>query len=300
MRLNFAGGRLTARYLRRYGNGGSYGLFWNGGTYQPTRDGSTLRGHVVDNGDEVVPIGYAWSYNTCSTNGANFQVPAGNTFTLDQALTHDADLGEAKDGGLAAIGEGTLVLGVANAFTGPVKAVAGTMKVAVDGAIPSGVDLVLDGGTLDLDSHNVTVGGVSGSGGWVRNGVATVTGRMALSGETGSWVGMEAVAFAGAVFAPRYSYNATSQTWAGDYLRLGGSVTGTLTVDLGRTAENPLPKGFRLKVAELPASATCPKVLVVNWGETPKTSLRVTRTVAGDLAEIHVEVVGKGSVLTFR
>ena len=55
-----------------------------------------------------------------------------------------------------------------------------------------------------------------------------------------------------------------------------------------------------MKVAELPASATCPKVLVVNWGETPKTSLRVTRTVAGDLAEIHVEVVGKGSVLTFR
>ena len=301
VRVNFAGGRLTARYLRKNNSAGEHGLFWNGGTYQPTRDGATLRGRVVEDGNEVISRGIAWTYNTCSTNGANFQIPAGNTFTLDQALTHDADLGDVRDGGLASIGEGTLVLGEANTFTGPVKAMAGTIRVDADGAIPAGADLELSDGVIDLNSHGMTAGDVTGSGGWVRNGTVTVTGRVTVSGGDGSWVGMDAVAFgAGSVFAPRYSYSAAAQTWTGDYLKLAGSATGVLTVDLGRTAENPLPKGFRLKIAELPAAAASPEVHVLNWGETPKTSVTVTRTVSGDIAEICVEIVGKGSAFILR
>ena len=300
VRINLAGGRLTARYMRRHVNGGSYGIFWNGGTYRPTMTGTTLKGQY-DAHSPAIPAGYAWSYNTCSTNGANFEIPAGNTFTLDQALTHDADLGGELDGGIASVGEGTLVLGVANTFTGPVKAKAGTMRVEADGAIPSGVALELSGGTLDLNGHDVTVGDVTGNGGWVRNGTVTVNGMVSVGGDAGSWVGMDAAVFgAGAMFVSRCAYSSTSQTWTGDFMKLGGSATGTLIVDLGRSAENPLPKGSRIKIAELPTTAAFPAVRVMNWGDETKTSASVSRTVDGDTAEIYVEIIGKGAVLTLR
>ena len=298
VRFNFAGGRLTTRYMRRNNSNGTFTLFWNGGTYQPTLDGGSLLG---ENSNIGLAAGSAWTYNICSTNGANFEIPAGKTFTLDQALTHDADLGDELDGGIASVGAGTLVLGVANSFTGPVKAKAGTMRVDADGAIPSGVALELSGGTIDLNGHSATVGDVTGNGGWVRNGTVTVNGTVSVGGGVDSWVGMDAAVFgAGAMFVPHYSYNDSAHAWTGDFMKLGGSATGTLVVDLGRTAENPLPKGFCIKIAELPAAAAFPAVRVVNWGDEYKTTVRVFRMVNGDTAEIYVEVIGKGSVLTFR
>ena len=300
-RLNLAGGRLTARYVRRDSANGTVGFFWNGGIYQPTRNGATMKGRVVENGADVRTVGQAWSYNTCSTNGAYFQIPAGNTFTLDQALTHDADLGDTLDGGLASIGEGTLVLGVANTFTGPVKAISGTMQVDADGAVPAGVDLELSGGTLDLNSHNVTVRNVTGAGGWARNGTVTVTGAISVAGGAEAWVGMDAAVFGDeTVFTPNYSYSEATGTWTGDYLKFNGSATGRLAVDLRRTAENPLSAGFRLKIAELPAAASGPALRVLNWGDNPKATVMFSRNVEGETAEIYVEVIPKGTTIVFR
>ena len=300
-RLNLAGGRLTARYVRRNSANGTVGFFWNGGIYQPTRNGATMKGRVVENGADVRTVGKDWSYNTCSTNGAYFQIPAGNTFTLDQALTHDADLGDTLDGGLASIGEGTLVLGVANTFTGPVKAISGTMQVDADGAVPAGVDLELSGGTLDLNSHNVTVRNVTGAGGWARNGTVTVTGAISVAGGAEAWVGMDAAVFGDeTVFTPNYSYSEATDTWTGDYLKFNGSATGWLAVDLRRTAETPLSAGFRLKIAELPAAASGPALRVLNWGDNPKASVMFSRNVEGETAEIYVEVIPKGTTIVFR
>jgi len=59
-------------------------------------------------------------------------------------------------GGLTKLGSGTLTLGGTNTYGGATTINAGTLKLGNAGALPTGTDVVLAGGTLDLNGFAVT------------------------------------------------------------------------------------------------------------------------------------------------
>ena len=68
-------------------------------------------------------------------------------------------------GGLEKRGSGTLVIDKVCTYTGLTRVSGGTLKLGVDGAIDASSGIVLDGGTLDVDSKafNVPLAGGAGS-----------------------------------------------------------------------------------------------------------------------------------------
>ena len=69
-------------------------------------------------------------------------------------------------GSVTKSGNGTLTLNAANSYSGDTTISAGTLKLGVAAAIPSGAGYgdVVDNGTLDLNGKTQTVNGLSGSG----------------------------------------------------------------------------------------------------------------------------------------
>jgi hypothetical protein len=301
IKFNFAGGRLITQYIRRNNHSnGPFVLYWNGGVLHPTFDNVSLCGQTNGLGT----AGYAYTGNIVSTNGACFEVAAGRTFIIDQKFTHDEELGELKDGGVAMLGGGTLVLETANEFTGPVRALCGVVRSDVSGAIPNGAALELSGGEIALNGFPVTVGDIYGSGGVVGGAEMVVGGRIYGTGEIGSRliIAANSIFDSMASFAPRYSYDEESKTYNSDVLVLDASASGDLTIDLGRDEENSLPKGFRVKVAELKdAQVTAPRMRVVNYGNTRRLVAQTTRVVRDDgVVEIYAEVMSRKFAIILR
>lgn len=68
-------------------------------------------------------------------------------------------------GGFTMSGTGTIVLAGINSYTGPTQISNGTVKLGIEGALPSGTPIqVASGAKLDLDGHPATIGSLSGSG----------------------------------------------------------------------------------------------------------------------------------------
>ncbi len=101
--IRLAGGTLKAQRLYKSSGAGTATLVLNGGTFQPTADGE-LSGFDVC---------YA------STNATAIDVSLVESHTLNQAIGHDADLGDMPDGGLVKRGPGRLLVKQALTFTGP-------------------------------------------------------------------------------------------------------------------------------------------------------------------------------------
>ncbi|MDD4102694.1 MAG: autotransporter-associated beta strand repeat-containing protein, partial [Kiritimatiellae bacterium] len=87
-------------------------------------------------------------------------------------------------GGLTKAGAGTLTLNAVNTYQGATKVSGGTILLTNAQALPTGTDVVLDGGTLDLNGYTVT-NGVSGSG-TLANGTLQATVSPAGEGVIGS------------------------------------------------------------------------------------------------------------------
>jgi autotransporter-associated beta strand protein len=70
---------------------------------------------------------------------------------------------------------GLLVLEGANTYSGGTILKGGTLQLGVGGSLPVGGRLKVDGGTLDLNGRDQTVGALSGLGGMLRLGAGTLT-----------------------------------------------------------------------------------------------------------------------------
>lgn len=77
-------------------------------------------------------------------------------------------------------GEGVLTLSGTNSWGQSTTVAGGTLKAASDKAIPNGTVLNLSGGTLDLNGHDVSFAGVTGTGGSVVNGNVRLTGTWTI------------------------------------------------------------------------------------------------------------------------
>ena len=155
-RLFLNGGSISTKAIS-HNNGKAYVTF-NGGTLGLKESGTlpALDGAYV------------------STNGATILVPAGVTYTISQALTTDALLNGAPDGGLTKVGPGTLVLSGANTFTGPTTIAGGVLQATADEAL-SGRVVVTPSGVLDCAGGTRIVGEINLRG-LVQNGTLRVAG----------------------------------------------------------------------------------------------------------------------------
>jgi len=96
-------------------------------------------------------------------------------------------VGDNDIGGFTLVGANTFTLNATNSWQKWTRVNGGTLTVGSNGAIPSGTELVLNGGTLDLSGFDAdserptTFCGLSGTGGTAINGSVKVAGEWQVS-----------------------------------------------------------------------------------------------------------------------
>ncbi len=148
------GGRLIAQTIMQYGTSKATGIFtFNGGVFEPSASLSLQELSQVNVG----------------AGGAVFDVPAGITYTVSQALEPDAELGETVDGGLVKLGAGTLVIAGTHTYGGATIVSNGTLSVSDTAslvsalAVASGGQLALNASGTALSVAGLTLGSADGA-----------------------------------------------------------------------------------------------------------------------------------------
>ncbi len=265
--IRLAGGTLKAQRLYKHSGNGKATLILNGGAFQPTTD-AALSGFDVC---------YA------STNATAIDVSLVESHTLDQAVGHDAELGDTPDGGLVKRGHGRLLVKQALTFTGP---------------------LTVHEGAVDLNGADLfALNALAGSGD-VTNGSLLVAGTVEPKGDAdaetfdyGVTLTVEALKFgAGATWKVGV---VDAETGLANRLAVAGtmSAAGVVTVDFGHTAEDPLPSDFVARIGSVGAGTSLPSFACVNTGLSAGRRMLVTRVGETDL---YARAVPTGSVLLFR
>ena len=96
-------------------------------------------------------------------------------------------VGDNDIGGFTLVGSNTFTLYATNSWQKWTRVDGGTLKVASNGAIPANTELVMNGGTLNLNGFDAdaerptTFSGLSGTGGTIANGSAKVVGEWRIS-----------------------------------------------------------------------------------------------------------------------
>ncbi len=127
----------------------SAGLTLNGGTLLPTASFST----------QSLPVTLGSGGGTFNTNSFDL--------TLGSAVT--------GPGGLTKNGIGTLILSGANSYAGGTVLNQGILQLAPGASLPTTGPLMVNGGTLDFNGNNATIGSLSGLGGTIALGTSTLT-----------------------------------------------------------------------------------------------------------------------------
>lgn len=133
----------------------------------------------------IVVTSHGWGY---TAEGTTVKLSCGmNGEASVPIATEDIVIGPNTAGGLTKTGAGTLNVFGANTWAKWTRVDDGTLKVRANTAIPEGTELVLKGGTLDLNGFDAdaeratTFAGLSGTGGKVVNGKVRIAGAWHVS-----------------------------------------------------------------------------------------------------------------------
>ena len=289
--LNLHGGVLETGYIKRTTPDGTYkaaaDVYFNGGLFRPLASGKELAGFTT------FAVG---------EGGARFDLGEANTLTLAQSLA--TTNGIARDGGIMVTGAtaaATLTLKAANAFNGPLTVNGGTMRptVAAAASCAAGVG-VNNGGVFDANGFGFTFGFLHGEGGVYTNGTVTVTGEVAPSNTT--FTVADLVLADGATLRCAVTGNETDG-WSAPFLTVAGSIAkaGNAVLDFGRTEDDPLSKGCRVKIAELADGVEAFPSLRGRGTGLKSASVGLSRQQRVDgVTEVWAEVMAGPFVLIFR
>ena len=243
---------------------------FDGGTFRPLEDNGVLSG---------------FSSVTVGAGGGTIDMTNSNTYTVSQ-LARASDLNGAADGGFGASGTGTLVIGVANGYTGPTR-VSGTatMRQGVASAFSDTVEL--DGGTLDLNGFAATFRTVKGHGTII--GDCTVTNALELDGALtvdGNFTLSDGVAMKMEV-----ADNGSALT----PLTVTGSLVsgGNVTVDFGRYDDMAFPSETKMEIGSVGVGAFRAQAVHVTTGN----MLAGVCAIGG---KIFLDVHPRGAVVIMR
>ena len=295
-------------FCRDAGNTGTVRL--NGGLFKVENLTMTRgKGYLYFNGGMYAPYGAAAANRTLtgltaayvSTNGAVISTAnAGDgAYTIAQNLLHDPALA-GLDGGLLKTGGGLLTLSGANTYTGPTAVECGTLQII--GSVASDELILSKSGAIDLCGGTLTFPNVTSLDGSLApqavNGTLRVGERLTVGATEGAY---------GTVFTTTNLTLAAGATLAltvddtgtgGDLLMVEGDLTceGALTVDFGRTAEDPLEYGMKIPLAEVTGELTAPTNLSAeNSGLHP---VALTASVSDGV--LYATLSSGGTLLLFR
>jgi autotransporter-associated beta strand protein len=143
-------------------------------------DGDGLGATAVANmeDDETGNGTYRVASITVTCPGGNYSTPPvvlfnGGGRSAVAPTVGTVTLAPNTSGGLTKFGDGTLTLGAANTYTGGTTIAAGTLKLGIAKALPTDTQVVLAGGTLDLNGSTVT-NAISGSGTLTNGTIRTI------------------------------------------------------------------------------------------------------------------------------
>ncbi len=152
------------------------------------------------------------------------QIGLDTTNVVGGVFTRDTVIGDLVGGnsmGLAKLGTGTLILSVANTYTGGTTVNGGTLAYGANDVILDG-DVAVIGGTLDLKTFSDTVGSVT----LARGAIASTTGVLTITGDSVVQDGTVSATLAG-------SFNLTKDTSGTVRLERDNAYTGTTTLSDG-------------------------------------------------------------------
>ena len=179
--LTLNGGTLLA-------NGGvnsPYGAFGLKGTV--TIGGSAASNISVGAGsNNTVSLGTSTAGGFTTFDVADVTVSTATDLTVATVLNNNSNAAS----GLVKAGAGTMFLGAANTYSGGTTLNAGTIQIgnALGLGAVAGL-LAVNGGTLDLNTFNVTTGALSGTGGTITKTAAGVTTYTTITAANSSYAG---------------------------------------------------------------------------------------------------------------
>ena len=139
-------------------------------------------------------------------------------------------------GGLTKNGLGILTLSGANSYTGGTTVNAGTLQLAPGASLPSTGPLTVNGGTLDFNGNNVTIGSLSGLGGTIALGASTLTvaeqGSSTFAGTLTGTGGLTLQGPGALSLTGANTYTGPTNV-TGGRLAVNGSITSNVTVGAG-------------------------------------------------------------------
>ncbi len=264
------------------------------------------------------PLGASIAASLDLGSGATRTFIIGDSASADADLTITGALGETAASGLLKTGAGTLALDAVNSYTGLTTIQAGTLRLGVAGALPSGNSVAIAdaiGARLDLAGHDQTFASLTGSG-EVALGAATLT--LASGSYDGliSGTGALVKTSAGTLALTRGNTYSGGTTLGAGTLQLGfdtalGSgaftVTGGTLVPLGasRTLGNALSLDGDLTLASSgdnhaftftgPATLARDLTLVASQASG---SLEVVHTLSGNIGGAHALTLARQGAAT--
>ncbi|HEY4547437.1 MAG TPA: autotransporter domain-containing protein, partial [Pedomonas sp.] len=139
-----------------------------------TANAFVQNGSYIVNGGTLDLNGHALTMASLSGSGGTVALGAASLTVAQNTDTVFAG-GLTGSGSLTKQGSGTLTMTGANSYTGNTVVEAGTLRAGTANAFVQNGSYVVNGGTLDLNGHALTMAALSGAGGSIALGAASLT-----------------------------------------------------------------------------------------------------------------------------